>query len=201
MSLPEILGFVAGAVSVWLFVRQSVWAWPTGLANSLFWLILFVEARLYLDAALQAVYIVLGVMGWVWWARGRHGLDGRAVLSVTRTPPKEALALTGIGVVAVAGLWWAMERVGDSAPLPDAATTVLSLIAQYLLTRKFLATWWCWMTVDIAYVLLYTAKGLYLTAALQPLFIAMCVLGLRSWRATLQPRGVDGVSRAVAVAE
>ena len=46
MSWSEILGFVAGALSVWLYVRQSVWAWPTGIANSVFWLILFASSRL-----------------------------------------------------------------------------------------------------------------------------------------------------------
>jgi nicotinamide mononucleotide transporter len=191
MSWSEVLGFVAGVVSVWLFVRQSVWAWPTGIANSVFWLILFAGERLFLDAALQTVYVVLGIMGWVWWARGRPGGNGRTELPVRRTPPVEAGALTLVGVVSVAGLWWAMQQVGDSAPLPDAATTVVSLIAQYLLTRKLLATWWCWIAVDVAYVVLYTYKGLYLTAALQPLFIALCVLGLRGWRAALEPSTVD----------
>ena len=53
MSLWEVGGFIAGAVSVWLYVRQSVWAWPVGLANSACWLVLFWSYRLYLDAGLQ----------------------------------------------------------------------------------------------------------------------------------------------------
>ena len=179
MSWSEILGFVAGALSVWLYVRQSVWAWPTGIANSVFWLILFASSRLYLDAGLQIVYIGLGIAGWVWWVRPRR--ENRE-LPVTRTSSTRAVALGVIGVVATAGLWWLMVRVDDAAPLPDAATTVVSLIAQYMLTRKLLANWWLWISVDVAYVVLYAAKHLYLTAALQPLFIALCVAGLRSWR-------------------
>jgi nicotinamide mononucleotide transporter len=181
MSWSEILGFVAGALSVWLYVRQSVWAWPTGIANSVFWLILFAGSRLYLDASLQIVYIGLGIAGWVWWVRPRRE---QRELPVARTPSSQAVALGVIGVVATAGLWWLMVRVDDAAPLPDAATTVVSLIAQYMLTRKLLANWWLWISVDVAYIALYVAKHLYLTAALQPLFIALCVAGLRSWRAS-----------------
>jgi nicotinamide mononucleotide transporter len=181
MSWSEILGFVAGALSVWLYVRQSVWAWPTGIANSVFWLILFAGSRLYLDASLQIVYIGLGIVGWVWWVRPRRE---QRELPVARTPVSQAVALGVIGAVATAGLWWLMVRVDDAAPLPDAATTVVSLIAQYMLTRKLLANWWLWISVDVAYVALYVAKHLYLTAALQPLFIALCVAGLRSWRAS-----------------
>jgi nicotinamide mononucleotide transporter len=79
-----------------------------------------------------------------------------------------------------------MVAVDDALPLPDAATTVVSLIAQYMLTRKLLANWWCWIAVDVTYVVMYTSQHLYLTAALQPLFIVMCAIGLRQWRAELR---------------
>ena len=184
MSWTEALGFATGAVSVWLYVRQNVWAWPTGIANSAFWLVLFWGSRLYLDAGLQIVYIGLGVWGWYWWLRGGER-GGR--LTVSRTPRVEAWLLTAIGVLGTLGLWWAMVAVDDALPLPDAATTVVSLLAQYMLTRKLLANWWCWIAVDVAYVVMYASQHLYLTAALQPLFIAMCVVGLRQWRAELRP--------------
>jgi nicotinamide mononucleotide transporter len=184
MSWTEALGFATGGVSVWLYVRQNVWAWPTGIANSAFWLVLFWGSRLYLDAGLQIVYIGLGVWGWYWWLRGGER-GGR--LHVSRTPRAEAWLLVGIGILATLGLWWAMVAVDDALPLPDAATTVVSLIAQYMLTRKLLANWWCWIAVDVAYVIMYASQHLYLTAALQPLFLAMCVVGLRQWRAELRP--------------
>lgn len=186
MSWTEVGGFVAGALAVLLYVRQSVWAWPVGIANSAFWLVLFWDTRLYLDAGLQVVYIVLGLAGWAWWGRGLRAAGSRlGELPVRRTGRAHALALVGIGTVATTVLWWAMRQAGDAAPLPDAATTVVSLIAQYMLTRKLLGNWWCWIAVDLAYIVLYTSNQLYLTAALQPLFIVLCVLGLRSWKASM----------------
>jgi nicotinamide mononucleotide transporter len=182
MSFWEIAGFAAGAVSVWLYVRQNVWAWPVGIANSLCWFVLFSSARLYLDAGLQLVYVVLGLIGWIAWLRGdRQG----GQLAVRRATGREIAVLSGIGLVATAVLWRAMVVAGDAAPLADAATAVVSLTAQYMLTRKLLGNWWCWIAVDLAYVVLYTSQGLYLTAALQPLFIVMCVIGLRQWRASM----------------
>jgi nicotinamide mononucleotide transporter len=179
----EIGGFVAGALSVWLYVRQSVWAWPVGIANSACWLVLFWMSKLYLDAGLQVVYIVLGLAGWYWWLRGGHD---RTELPVTRTRRSEALVLAGVGVGVTLVLWRVMVYAGDAQPLPDAATTTVSLIAQYMLIRKLIENWWCWIAVDIAYVVMYSAQGLYLTAALQPLFIAMCVMGLWQWRTSLR---------------
>ena len=83
-----------------------------------------------------------------------------------------------------------MVRAGDVLPLIDAATTTVSLIAQYMLTRKLLGSWWCWIAVDVAYIGMYTHLELYLTAALQPLFIVMCVAGLRQWRASMRAEAV-----------
>ncbi|HEX8629138.1 MAG TPA: nicotinamide riboside transporter PnuC, partial [Catenuloplanes sp.] len=139
MTWTEIAGFVTGAVSVWLYVRQNVWAWPVGIANAVFWLMLFWSARLYLDAGLQIVYIGSGLLGWYWWLRGGQR---RGRLPVTRTRRGEALALVAVGVLGTLGLWRVMVAVGDALPFLDAATTVLSLIAQYMLARKLLGTWW-----------------------------------------------------------
>lgn len=179
MSPLEVVGFATGAASVWLFARQHMAAWPIGLLNSLAWLALFWGARLYLDAVLQVVYLGFGVAGWLWWRAGRTAGDD---LPVTRTPLGEARALVALAVVAIAALWWfGAARTDAAQPFWDAATTVASLAAQYLLVRKRLSNWWVWIAVDVAYVGLYAAEHLYLTAALQPLFIGLCLVGIRRW--------------------
>ena len=67
-------------------------------------------------------------------------------------------------------------------PYPDAATTVLSLVAQLLLTRKHIDNWPVWIFgVNVPYIAIYLYKGLALTAALQLVFIALSVIGWRAW--------------------
>lgn len=194
MSWTEVLGFVTGAVSVVLYVRQKVWAWPIGIANSFFWLLLFWQASLYLDSGLQVVYLVLGVLGWYWWL---HGGEPGEQLAVRRTRPREMAVLAAVGIVATAGLWWFDAEVAGSAlPFWDASTTVVSLLAQYMLTRKLLGNWWLWILVDVAYVGMYTWRELYLTAALQPLFIVLCIAGLRSWTRSLAGDGAVATADA-----
>jgi nicotinamide mononucleotide transporter len=48
-----------------------------------------------------------------------------------------------------------LQHIQDSAPFWDALTTVLSIVAQYMLNKKFLENWYCWILADIIYIPLY----------------------------------------------
>jgi nicotinamide mononucleotide transporter len=180
MNWSEILGFVTGAASVLLAVRESAWNWPVGVANNLFFLILFWRAKLYADSALQIVYIVISIFGWWNWVRGGAG---RTELPIGKTVSRTAIQLIVLTVASAALLTLLLHRFTDSsAPLGDGVTTALSLIAQYMLSRKLLENWWVWMTADVIYVALYCYKSLYLTAVLYFVFFAMCIAGYARWR-------------------
>ena len=178
MNPIEIAGFVTGALSVWLAVRQSPWNWPTGVANAVFFLILFWRARLYGDMALQVLFIGICLLGWYRWL---FGGEGHSRLRVTRITTSGALAYTAAGVAATAVFAPYLRSVGDASPLLDALTTVLSVEAQYLMTRKVIEHWMVWMAADVIYIWLYAERGLYLTSLLYVVFFAMCVAGLRDW--------------------
>lgn len=54
IDLTEAFGFATGAICVWLVTKGNIWNWPIGLANNVFFGILFWEACLYADFGLQA---------------------------------------------------------------------------------------------------------------------------------------------------
>src|SRR5215208_4897750 len=171
-GLTEALGFVTGALCVYLVVRENVWNFPVGIANSAFFLVLFAGARLYGDAALQVIYIALGLQGWYLWLRGG---EDRTPLNVGRASRRLLAGVAAFVVVGTTGLTFFFHYVHGSAPFLDALTTVLSLGAQYLLNRKAVENWWLWMTADVVYIYLYFYKGLHLTAVLYFVFFGLCV--------------------------
>ncbi|GGL95692.1 MULTISPECIES: nicotinamide riboside transporter PnuC [Micromonospora] len=180
----EVLGFVTGVLNVWLVARQRIANWPVGIANVLLLMVLFWTAGLYADAGLQIVYVGLGLYGWWHWL---FGGEQRSRLTVSRTGRREWLLLAVAGALLTGGLWTLLERATDSTvPLADALTTALSLLATYGQTRKLVESWWVWIAADLIYIPLYAYKGLWLTAGLYLIFLALCVLGLRAWRADLR---------------
>ena len=197
-TMTEALGFVTGALCVYLVVRENVWNFPVGIANTALLFVLFAGARLYGDAALQLVYIALGFQGWYLWLRGG---ENRTALGVGRASRR---LLAGTAVFVLAGtiaMALALRAANDSAPVLDAFTTVLSLAAQYLLNRKAVENWLLWIVADVIYVHLYFARGLRLTAVLYLVFLCLCLAGLRSWRRSLsRHEGAAQVAGAGAVA-
>ena len=182
----EVAAFVSGALCVWLVARQHVANWAIGIANAVFFLLLFAEYGLYADSGLQVVYVGLGAYGWWAWL---HGGADRTDLEVNRTTPRQWAAVAAFVVLATAGLGVLLDRATDSnVPLWDALTTALSLAATWGQARKKLESWWIWITADAIYLPLYASKDLWLTAALYVVFAVLCVNGLRSWRADLGAR-------------
>ena len=181
-GIVEILGFITGAVGVWLTVKENIWNWPLGIINSAFLLVVFLSAGLYADTSLQVIYIVLGFLGWYWWL---HGGQHKTQLPVSGGRPAELAIVAGLVVIVTAGMTIVLQMVNDSAPFLDAFTTTLSLAAQYMLTRKLVENWYVWITADIIYIGLYASRALYLTSILYVIFLFMCMAGLAGWRKTL----------------
>jgi nicotinamide mononucleotide transporter len=180
MTWIEVLGFVTGAVSVAFAVRESAWNWPVGIANNVFFFLLFWKAKLYADALLQIVYVIISIYGWWNWLRGG---TGHSKLPITKTRPQTGLLLFLLTAIATAVMTYVLRRFTDSqVPFGDGVTTALSLTAQYMLSRKLLENWWVWMTADVIYIALYCYKALYLTGILYAVFFAMCVVGYAGWR-------------------
>ena len=184
MSDPiEIAAVVFGVISVVLFVRQNIWAWPTGVVNVGLYIVVFYRAKLYADMGLQVVYVVVSLYGWYQWL---HPGAGRRELPVTRVSLREG-ALLAAATLATGGFMAHNLATHTDAALPywDSATVAVSLAAQWLLTRKKLENWILWIVADLVMIGIYLAKALVLTAGLYVVFTVLAILGLRAWRKSL----------------
>ena len=145
---------------------------------------IFFESGLYSDMGLQVVFLALSIYGWYQWL---HGGAQRAELQVSRATPRIWMACAVIGVAA----WLLIGRVtsmlpGVSLPYLDAGLTSLSLIAQWMMTRKILENWILWIVADVVYVPMYLYKDLVPTAALYAVFLGLAITGLVQWRRSLR---------------
>jgi nicotinamide mononucleotide transporter len=183
-SFVEWFGFITGAACVALLVRQSIWNWPLGIANNLVFMVLFYRTGLYADVGLQGFYITISLYGWWSWL---HGGRDHGALAVSRVRPWVGLLLALAVAGLTASLTWVLRRyTNSSVPVLDSLITSLSLVAQFMMTRKWIENWPVWIVANCISVWLLIYKGLYVTSALYVLYQVLCVMGLLEWRRALE---------------
>jgi nicotinamide mononucleotide transporter len=72
-----------------------------------------------------------------------------------------------------------------SYPWLDSALTCSSLIAQWMIAKKYIENWIVWIVADIIYIPLYCVKNLPLTAFLYFIFLLLAFNGYREWKKKL----------------
>ena len=187
MSVLEIAAVVTSFLAIWLTAKRRILCWPINLVACALYFKLFMDVRLYADMALQALFGVAILYGWIAWARGK-GDEGEVV--VVALPAGQAWAglfAGGVGAVVIGGL---TSRYTDAAlPWMDAALSSFSLVAQYWAARRHAANWLLWIAVDTLYVGMFLYKGLILTGGLYAAMIVLAMLGYGRWRtATTAPQ-------------
>jgi len=179
-SCAEAFGFVTGVANVWLVTRESIWSWPLGVLNAVFYMVVFARTGLYSDTGLQVVYFTLSLYGWWhWW----HGGPQHEAVIVTRTSHRQTITLGTI----IVGIWVALAVItsripGVALPWLDSLLVAISLVAQWMMTRKLLENWLLWIAVDVVYIGLFINRGLRLTAVLYAVFLGLATLGYVQWR-------------------
>lgn len=189
MSTVELIAALCGFFAVWLTIARSVWCWPVGLVQVALYIFVFWHARLYSDVLLHAVYVGLQIYGWQQWSRrsAREAATERVVVRRLGIAALAGCALLTLGGSAALGS--VMHRYTDAAlPFGDAFTTVASLVAQVLLARRFLASWYFWIAVDVVAVYVYWQKALMPTVVLYSVFLVMASIGLWRWWQVLARR-------------
>lgn len=178
-SALEWLAFVLSVITVVLNIRQNHWAWLFAILSSAAYAVVFLDARIYGDMALQYVFISVSLWGWYQW---RHGGAQHGTLKVSRLSSRH-LVWCGAGwLVATVAVVLVLKQTNTDVPLIDGFLTAGSLVGQLLLSRKKIENWHVWIIVDVLYVGLYCYKGLFLTAVLYAVFIVLAVVGLRAWQ-------------------
>lgn len=183
MTIIEAIAVVFGITCVWLTIKQNIWCWPTGLVQVLLFIVIFYNAKLYSDLILHVIYVFMQMYGWYYWL---HGGINHSKLQVTRLRSSCMMVWVTVCIIGTIAWGWLMQSYTDaSVPYPDAFTTITSLVAQWLMARKKLESWWFWVSVDVIAIGVYVYKHLFLTAGLYSVFLVLATTGFFAWRKTL----------------
>ena len=180
MNAVEIFGLCTGTLSIALLIKQNIWTWPIGIAYTLASLYIFFTAKLYADFALHVFFLFMSFYGWYYWLQGNSRSDSE--LPVSRES-KKVLAYSIIICVLAIILASNLFTIYTDAELPywDNTTSILSVLAIWLQSRKKIESWVFWLIIDILSVGIYFYKDLYLYSLLYSIYVAMAFFGYATW--------------------
>jgi nicotinamide mononucleotide transporter len=167
-------------------IRQSAWCWPSGIVSAASYVVVFQQARLPGQSALQALLGAICVYGW--WSWRQRG-DAASTLSVSRARPTLLAAVAAATAAAAVAVGLLLRHSTESvAPFWDGGLVAASLAAQWMAARKWLENWLVWIGVNVVSVGLYLSQGLLPTTGLYILYLVMAVAGYRAWQRSLLRR-------------
>lgn len=191
MTIIEIIAVILGLLSVYLTTKQNIWCWPTGLGMVVLYVYIFANAKLYSDMIENIIYIFLQIYAWYFWVFGdKLKKKIKDSVPVTKIKLKSGIFWSLVIIIGTLIVGYFMDTYTDaSVAYLDAFTTVMSLVAQWLMGRKILENWLLWITVDVFALGIYTYKQLYLTSGLYAVFLILAISGYVQWKKSMVKKG------------
>ena len=181
----EILGAILGLAYIFFSIKQHILTWPTGLLTSALYIVVFFNARLYADMGLQVYYVIISIYGWYFWLSGKKQNEKKVGVRSTRKILWLKLAVVSIALYALL-LFILSNYTNSDVPHMDSVTTALSIVATWMLARKYIEHWLLWIFIDGFSAGLYIYKGLWATVILFIVYTVMALLGYIEWRKDLK---------------
>lgn len=190
----EAIAAALGLAYLLLAVRRNLLCWICAFVSTAIYLWLFARASLYMQSALQVFYLVMAVVGFIDWHRGRSE-SGNVLIRQWKL--SQHLAATGAVLVATVINGWMLSHTDAAAPYVDSFVTWSSVVTTWMVARRVIENWLYWIVVDAIAAWLYFSQGLLVTTLLFVIYLGIVVRGYFSWRRELAAQhspGPEGVS-------
>lgn len=187
----ELLGAILGILYIFFSIRQNILTWPTGLLTSALYSIVFFQSKFYADMGLQVYYVAISIYGWYFWLKGERSENSKKV-SVRNLTKKLTYKLVIATLLIYIVLLYILLKFTDSdVPFMDSLTTALSIVATWMLAKKYIEHWLIWIFVDLFSSGLYVYKNLWPTVILFLVYTVMAYFGYKEWNKDLKQQSIE----------
>lgn len=181
----EWFGVISGLLYLFLEIRQKSSMWVVGFITSLVYVVVFFESKFYADMSLSVYYTAVSVYGFWEWRFGaeKNAPEASNEIHYHKTNPRLITILSIITVILFAVISQVLIHFTDSpVPYGDALVSSLSVVATWMVARKYIAHWLVWIFVNFVSVYLFATRHLYPTVVLYLFYGLLSVYGYWKWK-------------------
>lgn len=185
----EAAGAILGFIYLWLEYKASIYLWFVGIIMPAIYIYIYYKGGLYADFGINIYYLLAGIYGFVVWSvagkRKRVAGSNSSVkeLKISNIPRNKMIYSVIAALVFWVLIYLILTNFTDSTvPVADSFTTAVSMVAMWLLTRKYIEQWYAWSMVNAVSCVLYIHKDLYFTSILYGVYFIATILGYSKWK-------------------
>lgn len=203
MSWIEAIAAIFGLLCIWFASKEKTINYFFGLINVSLFAIIFYQIQLYALLLLQVFFFCANVYGWYAWTRPTSTGDNLVIRWLDK---QNRLIICALSLISLTVLTFYIDPVffalanitvdtlnmfgvklsepvlqPDAFPFWDSAVTVLSVVAQILMTRKYVENWMLWVLINIISVGLYAAQGVYVLSIQYSILLFIAMNGTKQW--------------------
>ena len=180
-QILESLGAFIGFFYLYYQNKANPKLWIYGMFMSILYIIVFFHAKVYFWAAINVYYLVIQLYSIFNWNKVKQSDD--TPTGIKRFPIKKIWILVLItAVLSFVLSIIAIKYLDSEIPIPEAISTAMSVVAMYLLSKKYIEHWLIWIVVDFFYMIYNVVLGLYPTMVLYVVYTIVAVMGFFKWR-------------------
>ena len=175
-SVIESAAVFFSILYVVLAVKESILCWGAAAISVILYIYICYTAQLYPETGLQVFYLLMSFYGYHQWNKN----DSTLKIQQWTTTKHLLILLIGASLTFLMGFYFTIYT-NAAMPLVDSFTTVFSVFATYMVTKKVLGNWLYWIVIDIVSVYLYFSRDLHLTSLLFIMYTVIAIFGYFSW--------------------
>ena len=157
--------------------KMSYYIW--GFIQTIMFLILNLELRLWVESAEQLYYLVTMVIGVFIWKKNINK-NTAEIKAKKFTTTKLILTICGLAICSII-IYNIDIALCGTAPLLDTLSLSIAVVANLLCTMCYKEQWILWFTLDIIQTILYFVIGQPMMAVMYIAWTVNCVYGWYNW--------------------
>lgn len=175
-SFIESVAVFFSIIYVILAAKESIWCWGAAAISVILYVYICYTAQLYPETGLQIFYLFMAFYGYYQWNKND------STLQIQQWSISKHLLILLIGTILTFLMGFYFTTYTNAAmPLVDSFTTVISIVATYMVTKKVLGNWLYWIVIDAVSVYLYFSRDLHLTSLLFLAYTFIAIFGYFAW--------------------
>lgn len=198
----EIIAAILGIASVFFSMKRNIWVYPTGIVSTGMYIYLLFNWGLYGDMFINVYYTIMSIYGWILWQKAVE--EDHVHVPVLRMNKKEygtGILLFIFSILIVLTIYYYRPVIQNGFNLShlkdvgfhyttidyiDAILTGIFLIGMWLMARRKIENWICWIVGDFIAIGLFLEKGYAITSFQYLIFTALAINAYFLWKKQLE---------------